>query len=150
MNCGVIYIKVLVPKGHPSEWIRYCYIFSMLPKSLQENIKHIANDINTKYSEDIIIPMDIHLHPGCVTKPELVESVATDMYNQFLELCVRQGFPDCVRCVYSIGVLSDIEYDSLHHVAHIDQRSGPGGSDEIMIKLGRYLDEYNDSGLFRI
>lgn len=140
MEYGVVYIKVLPPKGNKLEWIKYCYLFSYLPKSIQGNITHITNDINTKYASDIVIPMDIMLHPGCTTKAEKVEEIATDMYNQFLDLADRQGFPNCVRCVYSVGELSDINVSSTHKL----------GYDNVMLKVGRFLDESEEPGIFKI
>jgi len=86
MEYGIIYIKICPPKGSPGEWIKYCHVFSSTPKSFQENVREIANNINTKHQEDIIIPMDITVHPGCTTTSESVEEIATDMYNQFLDL----------------------------------------------------------------
>jgi len=142
---GVIYIKICPPKGHPSEWIKYCYIFSAAPASLQNNIKQIVNDINTKYSDDIIIPMDTMIHPGCTTTPESVEEIATDMFNQYNEMMDRQDLPNCVRCVYTIGILTDIDTDSTHHLY------GKYTSyDEVMIKLGTYLSGSEEPGLFKI
>jgi len=52
----------------------------------------------------------------------------------------RQGIKDCVRCVYSIGELSNINVDSTHHL----------GPDEVMINLGRYLDSSDEPGLFNV
>ena len=138
MEYGVIYIKIC-PKGS-GEWIKHCHILSSLPMSFQQNVLEIANDINTKYSDSIIIPMDIDVHPGCTTTPESVEEVATDMYNQFCELAERQGISNSVRCVYSVGELSDINVKSTHHL----------GNDEVMVKIGNFLDESDESGLFRI
>lgn len=140
MEYGVIYIKVCPVKGSQAEWIKHCHILSSTPKSFQQNVTEIASDINTKYSDSIIIPMDIDVHPGCTTTPESVEEVATDMYNQFCELVERQGIPNSVRCVYSVGGLSNIDVDSTHHL----------GNDEVMVKVGQYLDESDESGLFRI
>jgi hypothetical protein len=117
MEYGVIYIKICPPIGHPFEWIKYCYIFDFIPTSLQNNIKQIANDINTKYSDDIIIHMDVMLHPGCTTTSQKVQEIATDMFNQYNEMMTRQDLPNCIRCVYSIGELSDIETDSTHHLS---------------------------------
>ena len=146
MEYGVIYIKVLPPKGSTSEWLRYCYIFDSLPKSIQENIKHIASDINSKYVNDIVIPMDTMLHPGCTTTPEKVEEIAQDMYNQFSDMMNRQELTNCVRCVYSVGELSNINATSTHKLFH---ESGKG-YDEIMLKVGRFLDESDEPGLFKI
>lgn len=140
MEYGVIYIKICPPKGHPGEWIKYCHIFSATPKSFQKNAEDIANDINTKYSDSIVIPMDIDVHPGCTTTPESVEEIATDMYNQFCELVERQGIPNSVRCVYSVGELRNVDVDSTHHL----------GNDEIMVKVGRFLDESDEPGIYKI
>ena len=146
MECGVIYIKICPPKGHKSEWIKYCYTFSSVPTSLQQNITKISNDINIKYVNDIIIPMDIMLHPGCTTKPEKVEEIATDMYNQYVEMMERQGAKNCIRCVYSTGELSNTDVESTHKLYHVSGQ----GYDDVMIKLGRYLDESDEPGLFNI
>jgi hypothetical protein len=140
MEYGVIYIKICPKKGTPGEWIKYCHILSATPKSFQQNAEDIANDINTKYSDSIVIPMDIDVHPGCTTTPELVEEVATDMYNQFYELAERQGVPNSIRCVYSVGELSNVEVDSTHHL----------GNDEVMVRVGRFLDESDEPGIYKI
>jgi hypothetical protein len=141
----VIYLTVCPKKGTPAEWIKYCHIFSALPKSFQENIKHITDSINSKYTDDIVIPMDISLHPGCTTTPERVDEIATDMFNQYSEMMNRQDLPNCVRCVYSIGELSNIDTDSTHHLFSKD-----GGYDDVMIKIGTYLDSSDEPGLFKI
>jgi len=140
MEYGVIYIKVCPKDGTPGDWIKYCHILSATPKSFQQNSEAIANDINTKYSDSIVIPMDIDVHPGCTTTPESVEEIATDMYNQFCELAERQGIPNSVRCVYSIGELSNVSVDSTHHLSN----------DEVMVKLGHFLDESDEPGIYKI
>ena len=138
MEYGVIYIKVC-PEG-PGEWIKYCHILSSTPMSFQQNVKQIVSDINTKYSDSIVIPMDIDVHPGCTTTPESVEEVANDMYNQFCELAERQGIPNSIRCVYSVGELSNINVDSTHHL----------GNDKFMVRVGRFLDESDEPGIYKI
>jgi hypothetical protein len=140
MEYGVIYIKVCPKDGTPGDWIKYCQILSATPKSFQQNVEDIANDINGKYSDSIVIPMDTAVHPGCTTTPEPVEEIATDMYNQFCELVERQGIPNSVRCVYSIGELRNVDVDSTHHL----------GNDEVMVKVGRYLDESDEPGIYKI
>jgi hypothetical protein len=140
MEYGVIYIKVCPKDGTPGDWIKYCHILSATPKSFQQNSEAIANDINTKYSDSIVIPMDIDVHPGCTTTPESVEEIATDMYNQFCELAERQGIPNSIRCVYSVGELSNVEVDSTHHL----------GNDEVMVRVGRFLDESDEPGIYNI
>jgi hypothetical protein len=140
MEYGVIYIKICPKKGSPGEWIKYCHILSSTPISFQQNVKSIADDINTKYSDSIVIPMDIDVHPGCTTKTESVEEVATDMYNQFCELVERQGIPNSIRCVYSVGELSNVNVDSTHSL----------GNDEVMVKLGHFLDESDEPGIYKL
>jgi hypothetical protein len=140
MEYGVIYIKVCPKDGTPGDWIKYCRILSDTPKSFQNNSKEIANYINTKYSDSIVIPMDIDVHPGCTTTPEKVDEIAQDMYNQFCELAERQGIPNSIRCVYSIGELSNVNVDSTHHL----------GNDELMVKVGHFLDESDEPGIYKI
>lgn len=150
MEYGVIYIKVCPKKGTPGDWIKYCYILSSTPKSFQQNVKEIANNINSKYSNDIIIPMDIDVHPGCTTTVEKVEEIATDMYNQFCELADRQGIPNSIRCAYSVGEMktnpnspqykNPADFKSTHHLPPYPA----------MIKLGRGLDESDEPGIFKL
>ena len=135
---GVIYIKVC-PTGN-GEWVKYCHFLSETPKSFQQNVETIANDINKKYSEDIVIPMDIDVHPGCTTKPEKVDEIAQDMYNQFSELAEIQGIPNSIRCVYSIGELENVNKESTHHLIAYP----------VMIKIGRFLDESDEPGIYKI
>ncbi len=140
MEYGVIYIKICPEKGSPGEWIKYCHILSSTPLSFQQNAKEIADNINSKYSDSIVIPMDIDVHPGCTTLPESVEEIATDIYNQFCELAERQGIPNSVRCVYSVGVLSNVDVESTHQL----------GNDEVVVKVGRFLDESDEPGIYKI
>jgi hypothetical protein len=134
MEYGIIYIKVC-PKGSGA-WIKHCHILSSTPMSFQQNVVDIANNINSKYSNDIVIKMDVSIHPGCTTTPEKVEEVATDMYNQYCELAVRQGIDNSVRCVYTIGELSNVDVKSTHQL----------GNDDDVVKLGHFLDESDNSG----
>jgi hypothetical protein len=62
------------------------------------------------------------------------------MYNQFFELVERQGIPNSVRCVYSIGELISVDVDSTHHLSN----------DEVMVKVGRFLDESDEPGIYKI
>lgn len=140
MKYGVIYVKICPPKGHNAEWIKYCHNLSSTPTSLQSNIKQIVNHINSKYEDDIVIPMDITVHPGCTTNSESVEKISNEIYSMYVDMMDRQGVKDCVRCVYSIGELSNINVGSTHHL----------GPDEVMINLGRYLDSSDESGIFKV
>lgn len=138
MDYGVIYIKICPSGG--GEWIKYCHILSSTPTSFQQNVRDIANDINSKYSDDIIIPMDITVHPGCTTTSEKVEEIATDIYNQFLELADRQGIPNSIRCVYSVVEMDNVDYESTHYLPPYP----------VMVKVGRFLDESYEPGIYKI
>ena len=140
MEYGVIYIKICPPKGHSAEWLKYCHILSSTPTSLQSNIRQIVNQINSEYKDSIVIPMDMTVHPGCTTNTESVEEISKEIYSYYVEMMDRQGIKDCIRCVYSIGELSNIDVDTTHHL----------GSDDVMVKLGRFLDSSDDSGLFEV
>ena len=140
MRYGVIYIKICPKEGTPGEWIKHCHILSSTPKSFQQNVVIIANDINSKYSEDIVIPMDIDVHPGCTTVPESVKEIAEDMYSQLCEMVERQGIPNSVRCVYSIGEMEKVDVDSTHHLPAYP----------VMVKVGHFLDESDDPGIFEL
>jgi hypothetical protein len=140
MEYGVIYIKICPKDGTPGDWIKYCQVLSGTPKSFQINSKAIADDINSKYSNDIVIPMDVDVHPGCTTTPEKVEEIATDMYNQFCELAERQGIPNSIRCVYSVGEMEKVDYESTHYLPPYP----------VMVKVGRFLDESDEPGIFKI
>ena len=140
MKYGVIYIKICPKDGTTGDWIKYCRILSDTPKSFQNNSKEIANDINTKYSDDIVIPMDIDVHPVCTTTQEKVDEIAQDMYNQFCELAERQGIPNSIRCVYSIGELDNVDKESTNLLLAYP----------VMIKIGRFLDGSDEPGIFKI
>ena len=140
MRYGVIYIKICPKEGTPGDWIKYCHFLSETPKSFRQNVEIIADDINSKYSDEIVIPMDVDVHPGCTTTPESVKVVAEDMYKQYSELCERQGIPNSVRCVYSIGEMEKVNVDSTHHLLHYP----------VMVNIGRFLDESDEPGIFEL
>jgi hypothetical protein len=138
MEYGIIYIKICPKRS--AAWLKHCNILSSTPMSFQQNVVDITNNINSKYLNDIVIKMDVAIHPGCTTIPEKVEEVATDMYNQYCELAERQGISDSVRCVYTTGELSNVDVKSTHQL----------GNDEVMVKLGNFLDESDEPGIYKI
>lgn len=138
---GVIYIKMCPPKGSRLEWIKYAKILSLMPISIQNNIKAISKNINDKYESDLIIKMDKSPNPGCITKPESVDEIANEMFDEFNLMMKRNDIEeDSIRCVYSIGELSNIDVESIHYLR----------PDDIMVKVGRYLDSSNDPGIYNI
>jgi hypothetical protein len=139
MEYGVIYTKICPKDGTPGDWIKYCHFLSETPKSFQENVKRIVDDINSIYKEDIVISMDEDVHPGCTTKPEKVREIAEEMYRLYSEMCERQGIPNTVRTVYTIGELDNVDKESTHYL-----------NGETMVKLGRFLDESDETGIYEI
>jgi hypothetical protein len=139
MEYGVIYTKICPKDGTPGDWIKYCHFLSETPKSFQENVAIITEDINTRFKDEIVIPMDEDVHPGCTTKPEKVREIAEEMYRLYSEMCERQGIPNTVRTVYTIGELDNVDKESTHHL-----------HGETMVKLGRFLDESDETGIYEI
>jgi hypothetical protein len=78
---GVLYAKVCVPKDNRFHWLGHCGLFNILPKDLREEIILLADRINSKYKDSIILPMDKRIMPGCTTTPEVIEEVAKDIFD---------------------------------------------------------------------
>ena len=139
MEYGVIYTKICPKDGTPGDWIKYCHFLSETPKSFQENVATTTEYINTSFKDDIVIPMDVDVHPGCTTKPEKVREIAEEMHRLYSEMCERQGIPNTVRTVYTIGELDNVDKESTHYL-----------HGETMVKLGRFLDESDETGIYEI
>lgn len=155
MEVGVIYLKLVFPNGSRNSWLSHCGITSVLPKDLHNEIKILAKKINTEYADDILIPMDCRVMPGCTTKPEAVDMVAKAMYDGFItilkDLGVTEGGP---RCVYSVG---EIDIQNIEQKFTNKPSTHYIGAFPVMIKVGKYLDYGStgrvfstESGLFRI
>ena len=138
MRYGIVYIKICPKEGTPGDWIKYCHLLSATPMSFQKNVSEIAADINFRYMDDIVIPMDVDVHPGCVTKPERVKEIAEEMYSKFSEMAERQGIPNSIRCVYSVGEMEKVDYDSAHYLPAYP----------VMVEVGRFLDSSDEPGIF--
>jgi hypothetical protein len=139
MKCGVIYLKI-IPTSENLEWIKYCHLFSFLPKSMQDAIESTISRFNDKYKEDIIVPLYLDTHPGCIVKSEKVEIIAKDLYDIYNKAIFKFTDEKCIRCVYSIGDVTDPKSN-----VSIHQTYG-----EVLIRVGRYLDSSNKIGLFNI
>ena len=140
MKYGAMYVKICPEDNQPGNWIKYCYIKSVTPKSFQLGLNSIVNYINTTYKDDIIIPMDDNIHPGILTKPDKIYRISKEIYEKFCILASEEGIPDSIRCVYSVGDLVDTNVKSIHLLPN----------SELMIKLGKYLDSSEKSGIFEI
>lgn len=139
MEYGVIYTKICPKDGVPGDWIKYCHFLSETPKSFQDNVREIVADINTRFADDIVIPMDEDVHPGCTTRPDRVREVAEEMHRQYSELCERQGIPDTVRTAFNVGEIENVDKETTHHLIG-----------QTMTKLGRFLDESDEPGIYEV
>ena len=138
MEYGVIYTKICPKDGVPGDWIKYCHFLSETPKSFQKNVATITEYINTSFKDDIVIPMDEDVHPGCTTKPEKVREIAEEMHRLYSEMCIRQGIPDSVRTAYTIGEIENVNKTSTHELVG-----------QTMVKF-RFLDESDEPGIYEI
>jgi hypothetical protein len=139
MEVGVSYLKVVFPKGHKLSWMNNLFITEILPKDIKEEIKNLSDEINERYKDDIIVPMDNRIIPGITTNPDVIRDAATDMYEGFMEMFNRLGVENVgIRCVYTIG---DIPEDWIRKVKTTHEI----GSFPVMVKLGHFLD-YGESG----
>jgi len=141
MKYGLIYLKITFPKGHKLEWLKYCNIFGSLPDDMKSDLKKINDRINTMFSGNIIIPMNLSLHPGCVTTEIAASRVAREIFNKYSTLMKKYTPDECVRCVFAVGKVLNIEkYDNMHYLPPND----------ILIKLGAKIDSSDAPGLFYI
>lgn len=132
---GVLYAKTCFPKEHKLNWITYCNMPSLLPKDLQKEISILAEYINSKFKDVIVVPMDKSTIPVCVTYPESIEEVANEIYtgmNKIFEKLVGEN--DVIRLVYGIGEMDENWIENKVETTH------EIGSFPIMIKIGHFLD----------
>ena len=141
MEYGVIYLKVCPPVNHCSSWLKYVHMdTNIIPSEIRKHIRELAHKINDEHASDIIIDMDPILHPGCLTTKESVDVIASEIYNGFVKVMSEYVDCSCVRCVYSIGKIKNVNVDSVHHLGH----------DHVMVKVGTFLDSSDEVGLFKI
>ena len=139
MEYGILYVRLVPKKGHFS-WIRYCHIYNALPQSIQDGIKEIVTYINKKYYDDIVIPLGLDVQMGCVVKLEKINIISKDLYNKYINLLNDLSIEPNIRLVYSIGEINIANVKSVHRLY----------SDKVIIKVGHYLDESNEPGLYKI
>lgn len=137
MKCGSIYVK-LVPIDKNLKFLKYCYLIKILPVSFQNEIEDIIHYINDKYFNEMIVPMVVGVHPGCIVKPEFTEIIATEIYNKYVEMMKKHSNFPSVRCMCIVG-----EVDNPHKSDNIHTSNGIS-----LIQLGRTLDSTDESGLF--
>jgi hypothetical protein len=112
-----------------------------MPKDLSDELNLLVSEINSK--NGIIIPMDKGVDPGCVTTIEIIEEVSNEVYNRFCEIferLTRDNVKDCIRLVWGIGEMENINYKSTHYLPAYP----------IVIKVGRFLDSSKKPGIFKV
>lgn len=141
MEYGIFYLKTVFPKGHRLEWLNYLGISKYIPKDLSNEIDLLISDINSK--QGIIIPMDKGVDAGCVTTPEIIEEISNEVYNRFCQIFEKitsDNVKDCIRLVWGIGEIENVNYKSTHYLPAYP----------IMIKIGRFLDSSKKPGIFKV
>lgn len=140
---GVLYAKVCVPRENKIHWLGHCAMYNILPKDLKREIKILSENINKKYKDSIVIPMDKRIMPGITTNPEVIEQVAQDIFDG-MNLMMEKitGDTNCIRLVWGIGEMDEeIEDRESSHMI---------GNYPIMIKVGQTLDNGWKPGIFKV
>lgn len=141
---GILYAHAGFPKGSKYEWLNYCAMTNILPKDMQKEIKELSDDINLRYKDVIIVPMDNRIVPGCVTVPEAIEEVANEIYKGMQSIFKKFiDNKDCVRLVYSIGQVHQKRMEETTSAHEI-------GSYPVMVKVGRFLSSSTKPGIFKV
>ena len=141
MEYGIFYLKTVFPKGHRLEWLNYLHISKSMPKDLSDELNLLVSEINSK--DGIIIRMDKGVDPGCVTTSEIIEEVSNEVYNRFCDIFEKltsDNVKDCIRLVWGIGEMENINYKSTHYLPAYP----------IVIKVGRFLDSSKKPGIFKV
>jgi len=139
MEYGIFYIKTVFPKGHKLEWLNYLQIGKYMPKDLSDLLGELVMDVNSK--EGIIIPMDKSINAGCVTQPDVIEEIVNNVYNSYCNIFEKlTGDIDCIRLVWGIGEMDNVDYKSVHELP----------SYPIIVKIGRFLDSSKSYGIYQI
>jgi len=135
---GVLYSRVLFPKGHKLEWLSHIMI-DLLPKDLSIELNALVDQINDKYKDQIIIPLDKKLQAGCASTPESISLIASDLYSGLNNIFKNlTGDENCVRVVYGSLELDEEDINKVSSVHHIGNYSR---SNYItMIKIGKMID----------
>ena len=141
MEYGIFYLKTVFSKGHRLEWLNYLHISKSMPKDLSDELNLLVSEINSK--DGIIIRMDKGVDPGCVTTSEIIEEVSNEVYNRFCDIFEKltsDNVKDCIRLVWGIGEMENINYKSTHYLPAYP----------IVIKVGRFLDSSKKPGIFKV
>lgn len=136
---SLIYAKPVFPKGHRLEWLTHCYITNILPKDLQFEIKSLSDRINLEFKDDIVIPMDNRINPGCVTTPESCDVISKEIFDGMNNIFKKlTGDDNIIRLVYGIDEM-DEKWISTVTTAH------EIGNCKLTVTIGHFLD-YGPAG----
>jgi homospermidine synthase len=139
MKVGLIYIRFVFDYEN-MDWINYCHIFESLPIELKSDIKYVSDKINSKYKNDMIIPMSYFTQNGCVVNKEKVDDIASDIFKLYSDITIKYTGDVQVRLVYSVDEIMNLNFDSIHELK----------SQPVVKRVGRFLDVLNIPGKYRI
>jgi hypothetical protein len=135
---GIFYIRPVFPQGHRLEWLNH-YKLKNIPHESRFKIKDLASVINKR--NDIIVKMDSDIiHPGCVAKSESIEEISNQVYSEFCNILGKEN----VRMVWGIGEMDQTELNSIDSLHRVSEYS------PILLKVGKYLDESDECGIFKV
>jgi len=139
MEVGLIYIRFVFDYENMN-WVNHCHIFKSLPVELKSDIQYVSDKINSKYKNDIFIPMGKFTQNGCVVNKEKVDKISSDIFKLYSDITIKYTGDIQVRLVYSVGEIMDLDVDSVHQLR----------SDPVVMLVGRFLDVLNRPGKFKI
>lgn len=143
---GVLYVKINFPDDDTKyRWLNYCHLIGVLPKDLKKEIFNLADKINEKWGDNIIIPLDKRPMPGCTTEPEVIDEVAKEVFDGFEDIYKRlTGYENVIRLVYGVG---EMDKDQINRAGSTHTI----GNFPLMVKVGRTLTKRGaPSGLFKV
>jgi hypothetical protein len=139
MEVGLIYIRFVFDYKN-MDWMNYCHIFELLPIELKSDIKYVSDKINSKYKDDIIIPMGNFTQNGCVVNKDKVDDIASDIFKLYSDITIKYTGEVQVRMVYSVGEIMNLGIDSVHQLEF----------EPVVMLVGRFLDKFNRPGKYKI
>lgn len=139
MRCAIIYLRFVID-DKKLNWINYCFIFNALPNYLKNKIKIIVDEFNNEFKDDIIVPLTYSVQNGCVIKEKRIKEISSNLYLRYHNMLSELINGENIRLIYSIGNINDLNYDSIHKLRN----------EKLVVKTGRYLDKYDEHGIFKI
>jgi hypothetical protein len=145
VNYGILYSRPVFPKESKLYWLNYAITTGSLPKKIKDPLYDLITKLNTKYKDNIIIPLDINLFSGCVSNSN-IEKIAKDLYNGLCDIFLEKGIEPYIRTIYTY---QDLEEDdikkskSAHYIGHNSKHNYI-----VMSNIGNFLQKESKNGLF--